>query len=146
MLAVDDLDFEETRFEFTDILGSPVPVKNKVIGNDRELAVATVDLRLAFRPFTVLPYIRGDCNNDGLTNIADGIFMLLDLFQDGASNESCFSSCDSNDDKLFDQTDAIYMFNYQFSLDDGPQPPAPFPFCGRADDGEEICLEQTSCE
>ena len=73
------------------------------------------------------PFVRGDCNGDGNHDIADGVFLLNYLFQDGPT-PGCQAACDANGDGMTDSSDAIYIFNYRFL--DGPPPPAPFPECG----------------
>ena len=72
-------------------------------------------------------FIRSDCNNDNLVNIADGVYGLNYLFQGGPA-PTCDDACDSNDDATIDAADMIYIFNYQFL--DGPAPTAPFPAAG----------------
>lgn len=71
------------------------------------------------------PFTRGDCNSDGVVNIADGINLINWLFQPGSPEPLCDDACDSNDDGALDASDAIYCFNYRFL--DGPAPLAPFP-------------------
>ncbi len=73
-------------------------------------------------------FIRGDCNGDGMINIADGIFILNQLFGGSPPVRSCDDACDTNDEGLKNIADAIYMFNFLFAL--GPPPPVPFPGCG----------------
>lgn len=75
----------------------------------------------------VASFVRGDCNDDTVVDIADGIWTLNAIFQ-GGDFGGCLEACDTNDDAALDVVDAIYNFNYRFS--DGPQPPAPFPDCG----------------
>jgi hypothetical protein len=72
-------------------------------------------------------YIRGDANDDQLLNIADGVWMLNELFQNGPAN-LCPAAADANSDGGFDASDAVYVFNHQFL--NGPPPAAPFPACG----------------
>lgn len=78
----------------------------------------------------IVPFVRGDCNNDAKNDIADGIWTLNELFQGGPSG-TCAAACDANDDGMMDSSDAIFTFTYQ--LLDGPPPPAPFPDCGTED-------------
>ncbi|MGE3166676.1 MAG: hypothetical protein AB7O52_17375 [Planctomycetota bacterium] len=72
-------------------------------------------------------YLRGDCNNDAVYDIADGVFLLNALFQGGLL-PSCVEACDSNGEGVVDSSDAVYTFTYQFA--GGPPPPMPFPDCG----------------
>lgn len=110
---------------FVDGLGSP-PVDNLLVfqGGGTETP-NLVDGAINIVNFN--PFIRGECNNDGIINIADGIYLLQALFLSGPP-PVCDDACDFNDDGLLDSTDAIQVFNYQFL--DGPAPLAPFPAAG----------------
>ena len=59
--------------------------------------------------------------------MADTLIGLDYLFEGGAA-PACTESCDSNDDSLFDISDAIYSLLHLFA--NGPAPGAPFPECG----------------
>ncbi len=72
------------------------------------------------------PFSRGDCNNDGAANIADGIFLLNFLFGDGATPR-CDAACDSGAGGSLNIATAIYLFNHLFGT--GDPPPAPFETC-----------------
>lgn len=86
-------------------------------------------------------FVRGECNGDGLVDIADPIRILNQLFSDDP-DFSCEDACDINDDGLLDLSDAIYGISFLFS--DGTEPPAPFPSCG--DDASADSLECASTE
>ncbi|NRA74593.1 MAG: hypothetical protein HRU16_01520 [Planctomycetes bacterium] len=62
---------------------------------------------------------RGDCNDDGLFDIADGITLLNNLFLGG--DVPCDDACDGNDDELKDIADPIYILAALFN--NGPLPP-----------------------
>mgnify|MGYP001447011623 FL=1 len=62
---------------------------------------------------------RGDCNDDGLFDIADGITLLNNLFLSG--DVPCDDACDGNDDELKDIADPIYILAALFN--NGPMPP-----------------------
>ena len=83
-------------------------------------------------------FVRGDANNDGTVNLADGLAILDYLF--GDSMVPCQNSADTTDDGQIDVSDAIYIFSYLFL--GGAMPVAPFPDCGpdQTDDPFE-CLE-----
>ena len=87
-------------------------------------------------------YRRGDCNDDSVIDIADGIFILNFLFLGGESG-SCFDSCDTNADLAVDVSDPLFLFSYL--LLKGPLPPAPFPDCGVAAGVEVDCAAFNSC-
>ncbi|MEM7165624.1 MAG: hypothetical protein AAF581_09170 [Planctomycetota bacterium] len=70
---------------------------------------------------------RGDCNNDGMFDIGDQVFMLSMLFSMGTP-AACRDACDNNDDGGVDVGDAVYGLIALFSM--GPPPPPPFGSCG----------------
>ena len=70
---------------------------------------------------------RGDCNADGLTNVADAIALLANLFS-GAPLNDCLDGCDSNDDGLLNIADSIHLL---LSLFGGGVPPS--------DPGPDVC-------
>lgn len=73
---------------------------------------------------------RGDCNDDGQLNIADGIHLLGNLFPQGAPNPlPCRVACDANDDDGIDIADAISILGSLFGSPTVPLP-APYPACG----------------
>ncbi len=74
-------------------------------------------------------FVRGDCNEDSLVNIADGIFTLNQLFEVPPPPRNCDDACDSNNDGLKNIADGVYLFNFLFVIG-SPPPPAPFPDCG----------------
>ncbi len=111
--------------EFVDgVLGDP-PVANILVAGGASSSVGGVEGEIEI----VLPTesLRGDCNDDGLVDIADGIFILNALFFGGPLG-TCAIACDVNDDGMLDSTDAMYVFLYRFL--DGAAPVAPFPDCG----------------
>jgi hypothetical protein len=65
---------------------------------------------------------RGDPNNDGATNITDGIYILNFLFL-GGPPPTCKESADPNNDGAVNITDGIYVLNYLFL--GGVEPVAP---------------------
>jgi hypothetical protein len=108
-------------------LGSP-PVSVVVVVGGGSIPPATENADFAVvEPPPAIDFIRGDPNADTLINIADGIWVLNDLFQ-GGPHTDCDGANDANNDGGYDAADAIYIFNYQFL--GGPQPAAPFPNCG----------------
>jgi len=70
---------------------------------------------------------RGDGNNDGIVNIADGVFLLTNLFAGGA-NPTCEDAADANDDGNIDVSDIITILGFQFNGTNPPPPP--FDNCG----------------
>ena len=89
------------------------------------------------------PFQRGDCNVDGLVNIADGIYIMRFLFQ-GFAPSSCFDACDHNGDGFVDVSDAVYVLGYIFQ--GGTPPPPPFGSCGIDGDGVPGCVSYSHCE
>ncbi len=79
-------------------------------------------------------FMRGDCNADGFTDIADPIYVEQYLFLSGEP-PSCVDACDTNDDGLLDIADAIFILTTLFTGGAAPQPP--YGVCGNdpTDDG-----------
>ena len=107
-------------------LGDPIVPNDITIGTDSQ-EVILENGTLTLVGLVDLAFVRGDCNQDLLVNIADGITILSALFQ-GGSTGGCAAACDANDMMGLDSADAVYIFNYRFL--GGPVPPAPFPDCG----------------
>ncbi|MGE4620311.1 MAG: hypothetical protein AAEJ04_10945 [Planctomycetota bacterium] len=84
---------------------------------------------------------RGDCNDDGLFDIADGITLLDNLFLGGTV--SCDDACDGNDDELKDIADAIYILAALFN--GGPQPPGSGSCGPDTTEGPLGCVSFDSC-
>jgi hypothetical protein len=72
-------------------------------------------------------FLRADCNEDSVFDVADPIRSLAIIFS-GAPGPVCADSCDTNDDGEHDISDAVYALSSLFAL--GPPPPAPYPDCG----------------
>ena len=68
-------------------------------------------------------HVPGDINRDGLTNIADVIFLLAYLFA-GGQELPCPAVANTNGDEAIDVSDAVYLLAYLFA--DGADP-APLP-------------------
>ena len=73
------------------------------------------------------PFVRGDTNTDGSIELADVIYLLDDLFGDGAP-VPCSNALDINNDDTRDISDGVYLLTYLFN--NGPNPQNPFPTCG----------------
>ena len=88
-------------------------------------------------------YLRGDSNGDGNINIADPIFSLAYLFNQGTIPQ-CMEAADANGDLGIDLADALFLLNYINGM--GPTPPAPFPDCG-SNPGTPLlgCASFTAC-
>ena len=78
-------------------------------------------------PVVGTPFVRGDVNADGATNIADAISLLSHLFA-GAASPPCAKAADANDDGLLNIADAITILSHLFASA-GDLPP-PFGACG----------------
>ena len=113
---------------WSDNIGAP-PVANVVVVGGASLNATFTDGSFNFIPqiITIVEFRRGDANEDGIVNIADGIWILNDLFQGGPSID-CDAASDANGDGNLDSADAVYIFSYRFM--GGSPPPAPFPDCG----------------
>ena len=124
-----------------DGLGSP-PVANVVVVDGASLNANFSDGSIALNPVVTVDFIRGDANSDARVNIADGVWIINELFLGGPANP-CPVSSDSNGDGNTDAGDAIYIFNYRFL--DGPMPSAPYPSCGQTDGQTPEDCADSSC-
>ena len=88
-------------------------------------------------------FTRGDCNIDGVINIADPVLALGILFS-GAGPADCADACDVNDDGGNDIGDPIFILSNLFSS--GPNPPPPDD-CGAdpSPDGLDCLTGPSSC-
>ena len=74
-------------------------------------------------------FSRGDANSDGTLNIADAIFMLNFLYQNGPAPE-CMDAADLNDDGQVDLADPIHLLIVQNPTGHGFEPGLPPVLCG----------------
>ena len=65
-------------------------------------------------------FIRGDCNDDRMVDISDGIFNLNSLFAEGSSQPNCVEACNANNDAMNDISGEIFLFRHLFA--NGQQP------------------------
>jgi hypothetical protein len=145
-VQVQGADGENARLSLRDGLrGSGQPVNNVITvggGSGAACNMATAEALIAFRPPPGKgPFTRGDPNADNRINIADGIWIINELFRQGPATR-CQSAADINNDGMMDLADATYIFDYQFF--GGSAPPAPFPGCGVEPFEDELPCEDTS--
>jgi hypothetical protein len=98
---------------------------------------------LAFDPLVR----RGDCNGDGLDDIADAITLLTGLFNAGGGSPyiACKDSCDANDDGQLDIADAVALLSSLFGAPTIPLPP-PTGACGLDPTPDIVpCSGQPAC-
>jgi len=128
--------------------GAPVICSSFELGGlgtaaDRDALVAAYYSFLGGAPPPGGGFQRADCNTDGSFNIADGIFLLGNLFSGGPAG-SCTDSCDSNDDGTINIADVVFGLGTLFS--GGPNPPDPFGDCGEDPTADSIdCAEYNNC-
>ena len=127
-----------TPLTWSNFLGSP-PVSNVVVVGGQSLDADFGDGSATLFPITDTPFLRADCNSDLRIDLADGIWVLNNLFQGGPGG-TCAEACDADDNASVDLVDAIYIF--QFLLLSGTAPAAPFPDCGI--DAGALC-DASSC-
>jgi hypothetical protein len=93
-------------------------------------------------PF-VVPFLRGDSNDDGVHDISDVIFTLGCLFL-GSVCPDCTAAADANDDGGIDVSDAIFSLGCLFLGDDCPS--SPFSACGPDPTPDTLdCTAYASC-
>lgn len=93
-------------------------------------------------PDAMLPFRRGDCNDDGGVDISDAVAAFGYLFR-GQRAPFCLAACDGNGDETIDISDPVFVLNHLFQ--GGVEPPAPGPeHCG-THDGAVTCNSYLSC-
>ena len=99
---------------------------------------------LPSEPFTIQfargavgPFLRGDCNDDGGVDLADGVRMLNLQFL-GGETPPCTAACDFNGSGQLDVSTAVFLFNLLFQ--GGPVPPAPYPTAAESNAPADIAL------
>jgi hypothetical protein len=75
-----------------------------------------------------VPFLRGDCNDDGAVDLADALCVLGFLFL--GREVGCVAVTNVNGDGVIDVTDAVAVLSYL--LLGGAPPAGPFPACGEA--------------
>ncbi len=73
---------------------------------------------------TVLPYLCGDADKNGLVNISDVVFLINYIFSGGAAPNP-IAAGDANCSGIINISDAVYLINYVFG--GGPAPCAACP-------------------
>ncbi len=131
-----------TTLEWSDSIGNP-PVVNVIVVQGASFAPGFENGIVTLDPQPAIPeFRRGDANQDGIVNLADGIWMLNELFQGGPSFD-CAGAVDVNFDGQYDAADGISIFSWLFLF--GPPPAAPFPDCGLPVGPQELCNSYDAC-
>lgn len=90
-------------------------------------------------------FVRGDCNDDSTSTIADPVFMLSLLFPSATPvATNCSDACDANDDGAVNVADPVWMLESLFAM--GPPPPSPWPGCGIDPTADPLdCFSPAQC-
>ena len=121
-------------FEY-ELVGDPleqpeITYCNRVFVGDVSLSetLAVSPSGIGIEPITIphiigstLPFTRGDANQDGRVDLADGI-KLLQIFYQG-DPVICQDACDHNDDGRFNFADAVASLHSSFGNAPAPPPP-----------------------
>lgn len=84
-------------------------------------------------------FVRGDSNADGMTNVADPVFIFRWLFASGPA-APCIDAADANDDGSIDVEDALQILGYLF-LGTPVLLPGPLDRCGQDPTGDDLGCE-----
>jgi hypothetical protein len=106
-----------------------------VAATDGDGDSATAVITITIAP-PAAEFQRGDCNDDGRTDLSDALCGLNWLFLGGPA-PGCLAAADTNADRRIDISDAVAILGYLFL--GSPAPPAPFPDCGPGMAGELEC-------
>ncbi len=92
----------------------------------------------------VTDFVRTDCNDDSMVDVADPIHLLNFLFvMNPPTLLGCRDACDANDDGELDIADPIMILNELFG---DAIPIAPFPDCGVDPSNDTLgCAAHQSC-
>lgn len=115
------ISIDQTELIFVNQVGTP-PLSNMFVVGAQ--SVAPLQSSGFIEIVLDIPFVRGDANEDGGLDVADGVFILgiLTMVYDVPE---CADVVDVNDDGTIEISDAIYLLNYMFQS--GTEPPAPFP-------------------
>jgi len=88
------------------------------------------------------PFVRGDCNQDRVTDLSDAIVVFGFLFM-GQSVPQCLDACDTNNDSANDISDGVFTLGFLFL---GGGPPTPPLVCGLEPQSDELsCVAFDPC-
>ena len=87
-------------------------------------------------------FLRGDSNQDGVSDIADMIFLLASLFEAGSAPPNCEDAADMNDDGVLDIADAVAGLSALFA---GGSIPAPSGACGVDPTADALSCAMSNC-
>ncbi|MGE4631813.1 MAG: IPT/TIG domain-containing protein, partial [Planctomycetota bacterium] len=104
-----------------DGIGSPSPTENLLV-DPTGVAVPPL-LEGGLITVSDTAFLRGDGNLDQELNVADAVFCLNYLFNNGVAE--CLDAIDVNDDGATNIADAVALLDFLFS--NGSPPPPPFP-------------------
>jgi len=124
------------------LIGAGLAVKTAVTvgGQTEDPAICSASVKVAIGDVVDQAFARCDANDDGTSNIADAIWIVNELFDNGPAT-ACQKAADCNDDGLTDISDATYSIAYRFL--EGDAPPAPFPGCGSDPTADDLSCDQT---
>jgi hypothetical protein len=123
-------------------------VEDATSGEEEFAFVAGADTRAIYkvrltRTPGLVPFQRGDVNNDAALNISDPSYLLSHLFKSGPA-PPCERAADVDDSNTLNVTDAIELFNYLFR--GGPPPDPPAGSCGVDVDASPLGCASSVCE
>ena len=118
-----------------------VPISNRAAVFNESKPVRTNDGCLTVGG--TAEFLRGDCNTDGMVDIADPAATMTYLFL-SLYDPSCLDACDSNDDGMVNLADVTATLRFLFKL--GPILPPPGPYVPGIDPTEDAYGVDLGCE
>ena len=124
---------------FTDGINGPnkVPVKNVYAAENESFPADFIDCEICIEGEAA--FLRGDCNADGTSELADIAASVTYLFLPESYDPPCMDACDLNDDGTLDLSDIIRGLDWMFGQ--SPPPPSPGPVAS----GEDPTFDQLGC-
>ena len=126
------------------VTGSGITINTVVVVGGMSIPADTVSgtLEILASGCDSTPFIRGETNGDGLSNIADAVSLLTYLFLSG--DLGCLDAGDVNDDGALNIADAVSLLSFLFNS--GVAPPVPFPDCGADPTADTLeCVTYGGC-
>jgi hypothetical protein len=124
------------------LVGTGQPVLNLASADGGDLRPCNVGIASVTLKATVVPFLRGDANGNGIVTISDVIHTLGGLFLGLPGGDECKEAQDANDDGTVNISDPLQTIGFLFQ--GGAPIPAPYPACGNDPSPDGLRCEEFS--